>query len=121
MPTAIPLKLVTKDYDYFAPLAYGDVKAEGIDLNYERDTANVLDRVLTDASIHAGEIPFGRYLNAIGQGRSSLIGIAVGMLFLFCGCARRADNFAPSLVLLPHEQRHLGWSAAYDIETAAGE
>lgn len=73
----LPFKLVTKDYDYYSPLSYGDVGAEGLDLHYERDTAHVLDRVLTDPSIHAGEIPFGRYIAAIAQGGSPFVGMPV--------------------------------------------
>ena len=44
----LPFKLVTKDYDYYSPLSYGDVGAEGLDLHYERDTAHVLDRMTTE-------------------------------------------------------------------------
>jgi 4,5-dihydroxyphthalate decarboxylase len=77
MQEKIPCKLVTKDYDYLAPLAYGDVVADGLDLDYERDPANVLDRTFTDASLDAGEIPFGRHLNAIAQGHAGYVGIPV--------------------------------------------
>ena len=77
MQKNMPFKLVTKDYDYYAPITYGDVVAEGLDLDYERDTANVLDRTLTDLSIHAGEIPFGRYINAIAQGTPGFVGLPV--------------------------------------------
>jgi 4,5-dihydroxyphthalate decarboxylase len=73
----MPFKLVTKDYDYYSPITYGDVVAEGLDLDYERDTANVLDRTLTDASIQAGEIPFGRYISAIAQGNAPFVGLPV--------------------------------------------
>jgi 4,5-dihydroxyphthalate decarboxylase len=77
MQKNMPFRLVTKDYDYYAPITYGDVVAEGLDLDYERDTANVLDRTLTDLSIHAGEIPFGRYINALAQGTPSFVGLPV--------------------------------------------
>ena len=77
MQDGMPFKLVTKDYDYYAPLTYGEVLAKGLQLDYERDTARVLDRTLTDPSIHAGEIPFGRYINAIAGGGSPFVGLPV--------------------------------------------
>ena len=77
MQEGMPFKLVTKDYDYYAPLTYGEVLAQGLQLDYERDTARVLDRTLTDSSIHAGEIPFGRYINAIAGGGSPFVGLPV--------------------------------------------
>ena len=73
----IPFKLVTKDYDYYSPITYGDVRAEGLDLDYERDTANVLDRTVNDPSIQGGEIPFGRYISAIAQGNTPFVGLPV--------------------------------------------
>ena len=77
MQPNLPIKLVTKDYDYFSYLAYGDIRAEGLDLDYERDTERVLDRTLTDASIQAGEIPFGRHLIKLANGDRSFVGIPV--------------------------------------------
>ena len=73
----IPFKLVTKDYDYYSPITYGDVVAEGLDLDYERDTANVLDRTVNDPPIQGGEIPFGRYISGIAQGNTPFVGLPV--------------------------------------------
>ena len=77
MQQPVKLKLVTKDYDFFAPLACGDVVAEGIDLNYERDTAGALDRTLADESIDAGELSLSRHLARLAAGDRSFIGIPV--------------------------------------------
>jgi 4,5-dihydroxyphthalate decarboxylase len=77
MQQKIKLKLVTKDYDFFAPLACGDVVVEGIDLKFERDTANALDRTLADRSIDAGELSLSRQLARLASGDLSFVGIPV--------------------------------------------
>src|SRR5688572_3211892 len=77
MPEKLQLKLVTKNYDFFAPLACGDVVAEGIDLKFERDTANALDRTLADPSIGAGELSLSRQLARLTSGDLSFVGIPV--------------------------------------------
>ena len=77
MQQPVKLKLVTKDYDFFAPLACGDVVAEGIDLKYERDTAGALDRTLADESIDAGELSLSRHLARLAAGDRSFVGIPV--------------------------------------------
>ena len=77
MPEKLQLTLVTKNYDFFAPLACGDVVAEGIDLKFERDTANALDRTLADPSIGAGELSLSRQLARLTSGDLSFVGIPV--------------------------------------------
>lgn len=79
----IPLKMVTKDYDYVAPLACGDVVAEGIDLNFERDTAGALDRTLSDRSIDIGELSFSRHLSRLAHGDYSFVAIPVFLIRAF--------------------------------------
>lgn len=73
----LELKLVTKDYDFLAPLVCGDVIPENIRLVCDRDTPNALDRTLTDTSIDAGELSFSRQLSRLAQGDRSFIGIPV--------------------------------------------
>ena len=77
MEPKLSIKLVTKDYDFFAPLACGDVSADGINLIYERDTPNALDRTLADASIDAGELSLSRQLARLASGDLSFVGIPV--------------------------------------------
>lgn len=71
----LALTLVTKDYDYLAPLACGDVVAEDLDLKLDRDTAGALDRTLADRSIQAGELSLSRHLLRLSQGDRSFIGL----------------------------------------------
>ena len=77
MHEKLKLKLVTKDYGFYAPLACGDVVAEGIDLTFERDTPNALDRTLADPSIDIGELSLSRQLARLVAGDLSFVGIPV--------------------------------------------
>lgn len=77
MANNVKLRLVTKDYDFLAPLACGDVVADGLDLTLDRDTANALDRTLSDASIEAGELSFSRHLSRLARADNSFVGIPV--------------------------------------------
>ena len=77
MQRRIRLKLLTKNYDHVAPLACGDIVAEGVDLDFERDTVNALDRTLGDASIDAGELSLSRHLSRLARGDHSFVGIPV--------------------------------------------
>ena len=77
MPGKFKLKLMTKNYDHVALLACGDVVAEGIDLDFERDTVNALDRTLGDTSIDAGELSLSRHLSRLARGDLSFVGIPV--------------------------------------------
>ena len=77
MPEQLKLKLVTKNYDFFAPLACGDVVTEGIDLKFERDSDGALDRTLADATIDAGELSLSRQMARLAAGDLSFVGIPV--------------------------------------------
>lgn len=69
----IAITLVTKNYDYLAPLACGDVVAEGIDLNLDRFTP--MARGAADPAIQATEHSFSRYLIRLSQGDRTFVGI----------------------------------------------
>jgi len=70
------LTIATRDYDYVAPLALGDVVAEGIDLAYVR-AFDALDRFRNDPAVHGGEVSFSQYVHRIAAGDRSLIGLPV--------------------------------------------
>jgi 4,5-dihydroxyphthalate decarboxylase len=91
----LPVTLIMKDYDFIAPLAAGDVKAEGIDLTLVRDTAGALDRTLNDASIHAGELSFSRQIHRLAAADHTFVGIPVFPTRLYrhrCFFVRRDSN-----------------------------
>lgn len=64
----LKLTLVTKNYDYVAPLACGDVRAPGIDLALIRDTKGALDRVQNDPTVDGGEVSFSRTVIDVARG-----------------------------------------------------
>ncbi len=66
---------VMRDYDYLSPLACGDVTVEGLDLALTRDTANALDRTLTDSSVDAGKLSLGRHIQRLADGDHSFVSI----------------------------------------------
>ncbi|HVC34414.1 MAG TPA: hypothetical protein VNL16_12965 [Chloroflexota bacterium] len=73
--SGLALTLVTKDYDYLAPLACGDVVAAGLDLKLDRDTSGALDRTLADSSIQAGELSLSRHVVRLSEGDRSFVGV----------------------------------------------
>jgi 4,5-dihydroxyphthalate decarboxylase len=74
MPTRkVSLELVIKDYDYLAPLMYGDVIPEGLDLHIDR--VSPITRTTEDPSVPAGELSFSGYLIRLAQGNDSFVGI----------------------------------------------
>ena len=77
MADNVPIRLMTKDYDHVAPLACGDVVPAGIDLSFERDTPNALDRTLSDSSFDAGELSLSRHMSRLARGDMSFLGIPV--------------------------------------------
>lgn len=91
----LALTLVVKDYDHIAPLACGDVEAEGIELHLVRDTPGALDRTLNDPTVHAGELSFSRHLTRLATGDRSFVGIPVFTTRVFrhrCFFVRRGSD-----------------------------
>ena len=72
----LALTFLVRDFDYLAPLARGEVAAEGIDLKLEVDTHGALTRALTDPSVLLGEISMGRHLIQMAErGKTDYVGI----------------------------------------------
>lgn len=72
----VPVTLAIRDYDSVAPLALGDVTAEGIELTVVRDFA-ALPRVLRDPAIHGGEASFSRHVQRHAVGDRSFVALPV--------------------------------------------
>lgn len=72
----LPVTIATRDYDYVAPLALGDVDAEGVDLTVIR-AFDALDRFRDDTAIHGGEVSFSQYVQRHASGDRSLVGLPV--------------------------------------------
>jgi 4,5-dihydroxyphthalate decarboxylase len=74
MGAALPLTIATRDYDYVAGLATGDVMMEGVDLTFVR-AFDGQNRVQLDPSIHGGEMSFSHYLQGLLAGHDTFIGV----------------------------------------------
>jgi 4,5-dihydroxyphthalate decarboxylase len=73
----VPVTLITRNYAYVQPLANGDVRADGIDLQLIR-TWDALPRVAASSpEVHGGEASFGRYLLGLARGDRSLVGLPI--------------------------------------------
>src|SRR5712691_11817894 len=82
----VGVTLVTRNYAYVQPLANGDVRADGFDLNLVR-TWDALPRVAANsADVHGGEASFGRYMLGVAAGDRSLVGLPI---FLMRGFRQR--------------------------------
>src|SRR5579864_3380663 len=82
----IPVTLITRNYAYVQPLANGDVRPNGLDLNLIR-TWDALPRVAANSpDVHGGEASFGRYLLAMANGDRSVVGLPI---FLMRGFRQR--------------------------------
>jgi 4,5-dihydroxyphthalate decarboxylase len=76
----LPLRYIGKDYDYLAPLACGDVVADGLDLTLERSADTMAGgsaqvRFLATPTIESGEFSFSLYLIGLSKGDRSLVGL----------------------------------------------
>ena len=75
--------IATRNYDYLAPLACGDVGVEGVDLTLIRDNGTALERVSADAAVHGGEFSFSRYIGRVAAGDRRWVGIPFFVLRAF--------------------------------------
>jgi 4,5-dihydroxyphthalate decarboxylase len=88
--------LATRDYDFVAPLALGDVRAEGVDLRLLR-SFDALRRFADDPEIEGGEASFSQYLRRVAAGDRSLVGLPVFIMREFrhrCFFVRRDSDLA---------------------------
>jgi 4,5-dihydroxyphthalate decarboxylase len=95
MPTArTKATIATREYDYVAPLAAGEVTADGVDLKVLR-VSDALRRFPADPSMEGGEASFSQYLRRIASGDRSLVGLPVFIMREFrhrCFFVRRDSD-----------------------------
>lgn len=90
----VPVTIATRDYDYVAPLAFGDVKGAGIDLTMIR-AFDALDQFRNNPAIDGGEASFSQYLRRIAGGDRSLVGLPIFIMREFrhrCFFVRRDSD-----------------------------
>lgn len=68
------VRLAVRDWDYFTPLALGDLKAEGFDLILDR-VGTLVDNLATSPDYDGGEVSFSRYAQGRGRGETGLLGL----------------------------------------------
>jgi len=77
--TLVPVTLASRDYDYVAPLALGDVPTDGIALRVLR-SFDALERFLAEPAIDGAEASFSRYVQRFAAGDRSLVGLPVFLM-----------------------------------------
>lgn len=97
----LPIKLVTKDYDFVAPLVYGDVAPEGIDLTVDRKTSMMA--FLTGAEFQIGEMSFSQYIIRTSQGQRDYVGMPI---FATRGCRHRCFYVAKGSGMTTFQDLH---------------
>jgi 4,5-dihydroxyphthalate decarboxylase len=73
--TALPIRIVTRNYFQIEPLATGEVVPEGIELTVDRSVPMTV--FLEDAAIPAGEMSFAQYVRRTAAGDSEVVGLPV--------------------------------------------
>jgi 4,5-dihydroxyphthalate decarboxylase len=119
--TGVPVRLATWDYDFVAPLATGDVVADGIALTLVRQP-EALDRVRTDPEIDGGEASFSQYLHRIVAGDDSWVGIPVFLMREFrhrCFFVRRESDLEDLAQLQGKRVGTDVWAASGNVWTRA--
>jgi 4,5-dihydroxyphthalate decarboxylase len=72
----LPVTIATRDYDYVAPLALGEVETENVDLTLIR-AFDALERFRADSAIQGGEVSFSQYVQRTASSDRSLVGLPV--------------------------------------------
>ncbi len=70
----VTIRLAVRDWDYFTPLALGDIKPEGFTLEIDR-VGTLVDNLATSDKYDAGEVSFSRYAQACARGDYALLGL----------------------------------------------
>jgi 4,5-dihydroxyphthalate decarboxylase len=71
---AITIRLAVRDWDYFTPLALGDVKAEGFNLEIDR-VGTLVGDLATSEQYDAAEISFSRYAQGRARGEDDVLAV----------------------------------------------
>jgi 4,5-dihydroxyphthalate decarboxylase len=71
----VELRLAVRDWDYFTPLALGDVTSSKLNLTVDR-VGTLISDVGSDAVYDAAEVSFSRYASMRAKGDNSVVGVA---------------------------------------------
>lgn len=70
----LTIRLAVRDWDYFTPLALGDIKPQGFKLEVHR-VGTLVGDLATSEQYDAGEVSFSRYAQGRAAGDSSLLAL----------------------------------------------
>lgn len=70
----VTIRLAVRDWDYFTPLALGDIKPQGFALEIHR-VGTLVGNLSTSSEYDAAEISFSRYAQSRAMGESSLLAL----------------------------------------------
>ncbi|KAA8670887.1 MULTISPECIES: nitrate ABC transporter substrate-binding protein [Pantoea] len=70
----ITIRLAVRDWDYFTPLALGDIQPQGFRLVIDR-VGTLVDNLASSEHYEGGEVSFSRYAQARARGDDSLLGL----------------------------------------------
>ena len=70
----VTIRLAVRDWDYFTPLALGDIQPEGFTLKIDR-VGTLVNEIATSDQYDAGEVSFSRYAQGRAKGDESLLGL----------------------------------------------
>lgn len=70
----VTIRLAVRDWDYFTPLALGDIKPQGFALEVHR-VGTLVGDLATSSEYDAAEISFSRYAQGRAKGDSALLAL----------------------------------------------
>ncbi len=70
----ITVRLAVRDWDYYTPLALGDVTSERLDVKVDR-VGTLIGNVAADPHHDAAEMSFSRYASARANGETDVLGV----------------------------------------------
>ncbi|WP_312241102.1 ABC transporter substrate-binding protein [Pantoea sp.] len=70
----VTIRLAVRDWDYFTPLALGDIQPEGFTLKIDR-VGTLVNELAASEQYDAGEVSFSRYAQGRAKGDESLLGL----------------------------------------------
>jgi 4,5-dihydroxyphthalate decarboxylase len=113
----LSLTLSTRDYDYVAGLATGDVKIRGVDLNFVRVYDSRV-RVLSDPAVQGGEMSLSEYIRKRQIGDRRFVGLPIFVRRSFrhrCYFTRRGSGISDVTGLVGKQVGVDGWSSTSAI------
>jgi len=108
--SALPIRVITRNYLQVEPLASGEVRPDGIDLTIDRSVP--MGEFLADAAIPAGEMSFAQYVRRVAADDTEVVGLPIFVMRGFrqrCFFVRRDSGLALFADLIGKRVGTNGW------------